>query len=101
MEYTIWFAFWCLVFGWFATVSGVILGGFLVFRTKRDSHEPFFPSKVSGEAFVMDEDFGGNEEPSTSPVSDTIDRVNKRFVDQFANNIGKRGEEGIDDGREG
>ena len=72
--------------GWIATVSGVILGGFLVFRTKREQYDPLFSSgkPPKGEAFVLGDD-GTEVQPTEIP--DMINNMNKRFVDTFADRL--------------
>lgn len=80
--------------GWFATLSGVALGGWLVFRTKRESYEgSLFGSQPKGEVFSLDD---GVEEmpsfkstasiPAMPPVTDT---ANEQFIKQFAERMEK------------
>lgn len=67
------------------TLMAVGLGGFLVFRTRRDSHESLFALKSpKGDAFVVDpiaETFG-DEEPKDA-VPDILRKQTDRFMEQL------------------
>lgn len=76
-------------FGWFSTITGVLLGGLLVFRTKREAHDPLFQLRQpKGEAFVLDEfgEPGEDEQPEAPP--EKIMEQTRRFVDQMFNRQG-------------
>jgi len=45
-----------LVSGWLSTLSGVIVGGYLVYRTKRDPYDPFIRTGLEkGQSFHLDD----------------------------------------------
>ena len=73
---------------WVSTLSGVALGGFLVFRTKRDTHEALFQTKPpQGEAFNIDDGFGDEPVKSTAEIPKTVQEHHDRFVEQFAETL--------------
>ena len=78
------------ILSWLCTLSGVALGGFLVFRTKRD-HEPLFRSQQpEGEAFNMLDGQEEQEEPtagSSARIPDPVQNANDLFVQQFAERL--------------
>ena len=67
------------------TLMAVALGGFLVFRTRRDSHEALFQVKQpKGDAFVLDPmetGFGDMEQKDVVP--DIIKKQTDRFTEQL------------------
>lgn len=69
-------------------LCGVLLGGFLVYRTRRDS--PFLRSlrEPEGEGFNLDDSFVNTNETEDNEAEDwgseLIDRQTKRFEDQLA-----------------
>ncbi len=40
----------CIAFGWVSALSGVALGGYLVFKTKREPYENLWAGSPKGEA---------------------------------------------------
>lgn len=84
-----------IIIGWAATLSGVALGGFLVFRTKRDQFDRLFSNggTPKGDAFVLDD--GGTDPTDIMPaeIPEKISGMNKRFVDIFADRMAERGAE--------
>ena len=81
----------CTVLGWFATLTGVALGGFLVYRTKRDGETLFSGTKKEkGEAFNLQDDFMvHDDEKKHEPVEipDVIQKNSNRFIDQMFDRI--------------
>ena len=88
---TAWHLILFILLGWLATLSGVALGGFLVFRTKRDRYDALFSSGAppKGEAFSLEDD-GAEAVPAEIP--EKIQKINRRFVDLFAENLAEKGE---------
>ena len=81
------------VLSWLCTLSGVALGGFLVFRTRRDSYEPLFPGKQPpGEAFNVEDDvlFTPKEESSKAEIPRPVQSNNDAFMQQFAETLAER-----------
>ncbi len=66
---------------WIATLSGVALGGWLVYRTKRDPYDPLFPSNQKGESFNLDDGLGTGQDVPVIP-KDILD-ANQKFQEQF------------------
>lgn len=87
-----WFDVFCVVFGWFACITGVALGGYMVFRTKKEPHESFFKLREpKGKAFVLDDGLNaGTETPP--PIPKETAEANQRFVSQFAEKLGSGNE---------
>ncbi len=71
--------------GWLSTLSGVALGGWLVYRTKRDPYDPLFSSSGKGAAFNIDDDLG-RDEPETPKATA---KANKDFMAQFTEDLTK------------
>lgn len=78
--------------GWLSALSGVALGGWLVYRTKRDSYEPFFTAgRNAGEAFNIEDDFGQVPDKNVE-LPKATEMANDAFVKQFAEDLaGKAG----------
>jgi hypothetical protein len=90
MTLTAWHLILFVLLGWIATLSGVALGGFLVFRTKRDRYDALFSSGApKGEAFSLEDD-GTDVVPAEIP--EKIQKINRRFVDLFAENLAEKSE---------
>ena len=73
--------------GWAAAVSSVALGGYLVFRTKREAYEPFMglpSSRAEGPVNILDP---VDEIPETPEI--TQDQ-NQSFVDQFMRRLAEK-----------
>jgi hypothetical protein len=79
-----------LLFSWLATLSGVALGGFLVYRTKRDSFDPLFSKPEKGEAFNIVDPFNMQDVPSATRIPPETREANDRFLDQFADEVADR-----------
>ncbi len=77
------------ILAWICTLSGVALGGFLVFRTKREGYDSLFQVKQpEGKAFNIEDglDFG---EPPASKVAfpREVQEAQDRFMEQFAQSL--------------
>lgn len=80
--------FIAFVLSWISTVSGVALGGFLVFRTKREAHEGFLQAREPAvDSFNLDA--GWEDEPvkSTATIPKPVETANNAFVQQFAETL--------------
>lgn len=75
--------------GSLSSLIGVVIGAYAVFKTKRDSYEPFFPTSSKGESFNVDDDFSliDNE---TADMPEAVQSNSERFVRQFAENLAGR-----------
>lgn len=63
---------------------GVIIGGLLVYRTKRDSHETFMPAKNKiSQTPVNIDDFMTQPDEETDTVTDMFSEQNTKFLDQM------------------
>lgn len=80
-------AYYILIFfaaGTLFPLLGVALGGFLVFRTKKESHESLFPGREKpGEAFNIDEEWEKNiPEAVSQKIPDVVAKAAARFREQ-------------------
>ena len=75
--------------GWLSTLSGVALGGWLVYRTKRDSYDSLFSRDNKGASFNLDDDFS-TEEPVNPDLPKATAAANGDFMNQFAEKLAKR-----------
>ena len=76
---------------WISTISGVALGGWLVYRTKRDSYDPLFSRGKAGEVFNIEDDltvFDGS--PSSASLPKATASANDAFVQQFADRMAEK-----------
>jgi hypothetical protein len=82
------------ILGATSVLSGVALGGFLVYRTKREAGEPLFMKSEPGEAFNLDDGVVFNTPPATAglPLSKAAQDASERFVEQFVKGLEKNGE---------
>lgn len=85
------------ILAWVCTLSGVALGGFLVFRTKREGYEQMFSVKPpEGQAFNTDDGFGDFFKPDKAKtelpksVMDASDRFTAQFAETLANKAGEK-----------
>lgn len=84
------------VLSWICTLSGVALGGFLVFRTKRDSYEGLFQAQsLAGQAFNTDDGFGFDDPVKTktelpTSILDATDRFTQQFAETLAKKAGEK-----------
>ena len=79
-----------------ATLSGVAVGGWLVYRTKRDPYDPLFMPTQKGESFNLDNDLSTGQDNPVLP-KDILER-NRKFqeqfdVERFARKIGEKAKE--------
>lgn len=78
-----------LIFFWILTIAfalgGVILGGWLVYRTKREPYEPMLRGSSKGEAFTIPLD----DEIPESKLEDTPESILSRMGD-FMHQIGDK-----------
>jgi len=75
--------------GWLSTLSGVALGGWLVFRTKRDTFEPLFRTGADkGDSFNIDDDFNIVEE-APAVLHPGTEKANENFIKQFSEKLAK------------
>ena len=65
-------------------MAGVMLGGWLVYRTKRDSYDPLFTGQGKGEAFTIDDGLGLDMPVGKSDMPPETKKANKAFMEQFA-----------------
>ena len=79
-----------LALGWAFTLSGVALGGWLVYRTKREPYEGLFTGDKPGEAFNIQDDFDHMEEVATTKIPEPVAKANDAFVNQFAQGLGDK-----------
>lgn len=76
--------------GWIATLSGVALGGWFVYRTKRESYDPLIGPQPKGEVFNLGEDdFKFPDIKSSARLPKATEENHSRFVDQFADDLVK------------
>jgi hypothetical protein len=84
------------ILAWVCTITGVALGGFLVFRTKREGYDSMFQFKQpQGESFNVEDDLGFNQDETKSTVDfpDSFRKHQDRFVDQFAESLAEKAAE--------
>lgn len=77
------------ILAWACALSGVALGGFLVFRTKREGYDSLFQVKQpEGQVFNVEDglDFGS---PPASKVEfpREVQEAQDRFTEQFAQSL--------------
>lgn len=67
-------------------LGGVALGGWLVYRTKRDPYDPLFSGNGKGMAFNVDDGMTLTDDPVV--LSPATEKANDSFVKQFAEKMG-------------
>lgn len=93
----VWAILLACVLGWIFTMTSGALFSFIVFRTKRESHEPLFgkglPAK--GDAFVLDDfpeepngrtarsPFGSMDTQERDAAADLMSKQTERFLEQL------------------
>lgn len=90
------------VIGWFCTIVSVALGGFLVFRTKRESYEPFLKkgAEAEGSAFNVYDPLQGEGHADSAEYytqtgldpSEILYSNSNKFAEQFAESLATRAE---------
>jgi hypothetical protein len=83
-----WFMLLSGLFSWVATISGVLLGGFLVYRTKRDPYDQLFSRDSKGSSFNIDDDFE-QIKPENQELPKATAAANSNFINQFAEKLAK------------
>lgn len=87
---SVWHLLIAFSMGGILTLMSVALGGFLVFRTRRDSHEPLFGiSSPKAEAFVLDP---MDETETKEDNEDIVPGLLKKRTDAFLEQLKKGGE---------
>ena len=79
------------ILAWISTISGVALGGWLVFRTKREGYDSLFAKPEAGESFNVSDDI--SDMPiniSTANIPEPTLSANDAFVEQFADSLSKK-----------
>jgi len=76
--------------GWLSTLSGVALGGWLVYRTKRDPYDSLFSANDNnGEVFNLDDDLA-QDIPMQQDIPEPTAKAHNAFMDQFVEGLGKK-----------
>jgi hypothetical protein len=75
--------------GSLSALLGTIIGAYAVFKTKRDSYEPFFPTSSKGDSFNIDDDFSLMEN-ETAEMPEAVKGNSERFVRQFAETLAQK-----------
>jgi purine-cytosine permease-like protein len=75
--------------GWISTLSGVALGGWLVYRTKRDPYDSMFSRERQGASFNIDDDFDRVDD-SNPELPEATTKANNAFINQFAERMAKK-----------
>ncbi|WP_289020395.1 hypothetical protein [Desulfobacter postgatei] len=70
--------------GWITTISGVAMGGWLVYRTKREPYEGLFTGDKPGDAFNIPDEFEHAQEMVATKIPEAVEKANSSFIDQFA-----------------
>jgi len=83
------------ILAWLCTLSGVALGGFLVFRTKREGYDSLFRAKPpEGQAFNLEDDddysFDSVAAAGNTGIPSALDETNSRFMEQFAESLANK-----------
>jgi hypothetical protein len=79
------------ILAWICTLSGVALGGFLVFRTKREGYDSLFKVKPpEGQAFNLDDDYSFDQTPTKTEIPKPVDEANSKFMEQFAESLAEK-----------
>jgi len=73
--------------GWASTLSGVALGGWLVYRTKRDPYDPLFLGPGKGDSFNLDDGFDQGASDVGPVTPDAIKTSSEAFLQQFADSL--------------
>lgn len=90
----VWAVLMVFLIGWISTLSGVAMGGFLVYRTKRENYEGLFQAREpAGDAFTLNDNFSEAPEPikSSATIPPPVASANDAFVQQFAETLADKG----------
>jgi len=80
---------------------GVVAGGLLVYRTKRESYETFMPRRVKTENKPVNIDipefsfFEGDDDEPTDMGEDTVTKLFEKRSSEFLGQLNKKTTEGI------
>lgn len=82
-----WFLIIVMLLAWITCLISVLVGGYLVFRTKRDAFEPFLPKRQQAQVPInLDEaDYSthhNSESAAAAPPDDPMHVVFERFEKQ-------------------
>jgi len=79
------------ILAWISSISGVALGGYLVFKTKREHYESLWsPGGQSGDSFNIEDDIGDMPlHTSGAEIPRPTEEANDAFVEQFAEKMSK------------
>lgn len=78
------------ILGSLSALTGVMIGAYAVFKTKRGSYEPFFGGPGKGESFNIEEDYETQEMPSKTALPKATEKANDSFVEQFAETLAEK-----------
>lgn len=79
------------ILAWICTLSGVALGGFLVFRTKREGYEQMFSTKPpEGMAFNTEDEYKFDQPETKTELPQSVMDATDRFTQQFAETLAKK-----------
>jgi len=91
-----WLIVTTFILSWLFTISGVALGGWLVFKTKREGFENnlFQVKGPEGKAFNVEDSFNFTDSAPSSTglpasVLDASDRFTQQFAETLANKVAK------------
>lgn len=84
-----WFTIFIFLAGWLTTLSGVALGGWLVYRTKRDAYEPLWGGQGKGDSFNVDDGLDHDEDVVGTKLPKSTTMANEAFINQFAETVAK------------
>lgn len=87
-----WFVITVFAIAWVSTLSGVALGGFLVFRTKREGYDSLFQVKQpEGQAFNLPDEFTDFQQPEVkTEIPEPVQANADRFTEQFAASLAEK-----------
>ena len=78
-------------FGWITTLSGVVLGGYLVFHTKRDPTDPFITVRQpEGEVFNIEDEDDINAREEEEEAKNKVPSLVKMMGDKFRGQMDER-----------
>lgn len=78
------------VAGWLSALSGVMVGAYAVFKTRRDPGESFFGGGGKGDAFNLDDDFSIDDVSAKTTLPKSTEKANDSFINQFAKNLAEK-----------
>lgn len=79
------------ILAWICTLSGVALGGWLVFRTKREGYDQLFSvSPPEGQAFNTEDGFSFDQSEAKTEIPKSMMDATDRFTQQFAETLAEK-----------